>query len=72
MPQLVSRCGAWIVLGAILAIAGSPSAGAQGIERIPAFGADEFLSLPARNWITNGGKVIAGFTGGEYAVRGRK
>ncbi|WP_428100067.1 PQQ-binding-like beta-propeller repeat protein [Candidatus Rariloculus sp.] len=57
MHATVSSRAAWVALGAILVMAGSPSAGAQGIRKAPAFVADELLSLPARNWITNGGNI---------------
>ena len=45
------------MLGAILFVMGGLSAGAQGIKKAPAFGANELRSLPSRNWITNGGNI---------------
>jgi quinohemoprotein ethanol dehydrogenase len=57
MPRAIRRSGARIVLGAILLLAMS-SVGAQAIKRAPAFDADELTSLPAENWITNGGNIF--------------
>ena len=56
MARSILRCGAGMVLAGILVIAAA-SAEAQPLAKAPAFTAAELVTLPARNWITNGGNL---------------
>ena len=56
MPRSILRFGACMVLGGSLFVAGL-SAEEQPVGKAPAFGAADLMTLPARNWITNGGNI---------------
>src|SRR5690606_31383110 len=55
MPRSLTR-GALVALGAGLSVAAMPAA-AQKPVKAPAFSAADLVTLPSRNWITNGGNI---------------
>jgi alcohol dehydrogenase (cytochrome c) len=57
MPHSILRRSAWIALAGGLSAVAVPTAWAQQIATAPAFGADDLIMPPARNWITNGGTI---------------